>query len=164
MDLYIIRHGQAGHFGDPRWPDDAQRPLTEEGKDRFAQVVEKLVPRGVIPDIIATSPLLRCVQTAQILAEGLPTDPQIATLEELAPGGDLDALLEWTVSQTQRHRQVAWVGHAPGVGRMTAALFGSPQGSIRFAKGAIASIRFHGRPEIGHGELRWLVTAKMLGC
>ena len=26
MDLYIIRHAWAGHFGDPAWPDDSQRP------------------------------------------------------------------------------------------------------------------------------------------
>ena len=45
---------------------------------------------------------------------------------------------------------------------MTAALIGQA-GWVRLAKGATACIRFYGEPELGGGELRWLVTAKMLG-
>ena len=164
MDLYIVRHAQAGHFGDPDWPDDARRPLTEEGKERFARVAEKLAERGCTPDVIATSPLLRCLQTAQLLADGLPRKPEIVELDELRPGCDLEALLQWTADQPPEYRQVAWVGHAPDVGRMASILIGDLEGFIRIAKGAVASIRFHGPPEIAHGELRWLVTAKMLGC
>ncbi len=51
MDLYIVRHAWAGHFGDPQWPDDAQRPLTEEGKQRFARLVEKLAARDFAPSL-----------------------------------------------------------------------------------------------------------------
>ena len=32
------------------------------------------------------------------------------------------------------------------------------------AKGAVAAIRFEELPEIGGGELKWLATAKLLGC
>ena len=164
MDLYIVRHAQAGHFGDPKWPDDGKRPLTEEGKGRFARVVESLVERGCAPDVIASSPLLRCLQTAQLLAEGLPQKPQVVELDELRPGSDLDGLLQWTAQQPPEYRQVAWVGHAPDVSRMAAALIGASESWIRIAKGATAYIRFHGRAEVARGELRWLVTAKMLGC
>ena len=164
MDLFILRHAQAGHFGDPKWPDDGKRPLTEEGRERFARVVEKLVERGCTPEVVASSPLLRCLQTAQLLAEGLPQKPEVVKLDELRPGSDLDALLEWTARQPPDIRQVAWVGHSPDVCHMAAALIGSSNGWIRFAKGAAAFIRFHGLAEIARGELRWLVTAKMLGC
>ena len=47
---------------------------------------------------------------------------------------------------------------------MAAALIGQPDGLIRFAKGAIAAIRFDGPLVLGGGELQWLVTAKVLGC
>lgn len=164
MELYIIRHGQAGHFGDPQWPDDAQRPLSDEGKERFARMVEQLVQRGFAPEIIASSPLLRCLQTAQLVAEGLPGDPEVVELDELLPGGDLEVLLDWTAKQGEKHPQIAWVGHAPDVNRLTAGLIGGMDGWIRFSKGAVAAVRFHDPPEIGRGELRWLVTSKMLGC
>jgi phosphohistidine phosphatase len=164
MDLYIIRHGQAGHYGDAKWPDDTQRPLTEEGKQRLAEMVEKLVERGFGPRVVATSPLVRCRQSAEIVAEKVPVEVEVVELDELQPGSDLEALVEWTAKQPREVRQVAWVGHAPDVGRMAAELMGNRHGSIRFAKGSVAAMRFHGTPEIGHGELRWLLTAKMLGC
>ena len=164
MDLYIIRHAWAGHYGDPDWPDDSQRPLTVEGKARFVQVVARLVKRGFAPQLIATSPLVRCLQTARIVAEGLAGDPQVVELEDLMPGSDLEDLLRWTGEQAAEYDQIAWVGHAPDVGRLTADLIGETDGWIRFAKGAVAAVRFDDLPRIGQGELRWLVTAKLLGC
>ncbi len=164
MDLYIVRHAWAGHFGDPQWPDDGQRPLTEEGRQRFARVVAALADRGFAPEIIATSPLVRCVQTAQVILDVLPGDAELVELDALGPGSDLASLIQWTAMQEGRHRQVAWVGHAPDVGRMTGTLIGVDDGWIRVAKGGVAAVRFLGLPAAGDGELRWLATAKMLGC
>ena len=47
MNLFIIRHAWAGHAGDPAYPDDSQRPLTDEGRNRFRRMVEALSPQGV---------------------------------------------------------------------------------------------------------------------
>lgn len=164
MELYIIRHAWAGPRGDPQWPDDSQRPLTDEGRKRFAQVVRKLVKRGLAPGIIATSPMARCVQTAEVLAASVSGGPEVVRRNELLPGGDLKSLVRWTGKQATRHDPIAWVGHAPDVGYLAAELIGQPDGRIHFAKGAVAAIRFQEPPKIGQGELRWLVTAKVLGC
>jgi phosphohistidine phosphatase len=163
MDLYIIRHAWAGECGDPRCPDDDQRPLTEEGKERFAAVVALLAKRGMKPEIIASSPLVRCVETAELLAAGLG-QVDVVELDELRPGSDLDGLLRWTARQAGKREHIAWVGHSPDVDRMVAALIGDGQGLIRFAKGGVAAVRFDDRPVLGGGELQWLVTAKVLGC
>ena len=106
----------------------------------------------------------RRYRPAQLLAAGLPHRPEVVELDALRPGSDLDAMLEWTAAQPDEYRQLAWVGHSPDVCRLAAALIGTPAAWVRFAKGATAFIRFHGRAEIGRGELRWLVTAKTLGC
>ena len=164
MDLYIIRHAWAGHYGDPEWPNDFERPLTEEGKVRFAKVVRKLVERGFAPEIIATSPLIRCRQTADLVAAGVPGDPPVVEREELEPGSDLEAMLHWTVEQAETHNQIAWVGHAPDVSHLTCDLIADGRVWIRFAKGATAAIRFDDVLHPGEGELRWLATAKLLGC
>jgi hypothetical protein len=42
-------------------------------------------------------------------------------------------------------------------------VIGWPGGALSFSKGAVAAIRFADPPQLGHGELRWLVTAKILG-
>ncbi len=46
MKLYIVRHGLAGEHGDPRYPDDRLRPLTDEGRKRFANTVKALRRRA----------------------------------------------------------------------------------------------------------------------
>jgi phosphohistidine phosphatase len=140
MDLYIIRHAWAGHFGDPQWPDDSKRPLTEKGKNRFAVMADILVDRGVEPTIIAASPMLRCRQTADILAEQLAGRAEVVEQEDLLPEGNIENLLEWTSEQARRHEQIAWVGHCPQVNEYTALLIGLSDGAIRFSKGAAAAI------------------------
>jgi phosphohistidine phosphatase len=164
MDLFIIRHAWAEPPGDPAWPTDADRPLTDEGRKRFAQMAGILVSRGVAPPIIATSPLVRCAQTAEILAKAVGRGCQVVPCEHLRPGGDPLGLLNWTQRQQDEYEQVAWVGHAPDVDQLTAGLIGAGGGQIRFAKGAIAAVRLDAPVRSGMGELRWLLTAKILGC
>jgi phosphohistidine phosphatase len=163
MDLYIIRHAWAEEYGDPRWPDDSDRPLTAKGCERFAAMVEILSQRGVEPTLIASSPMVRCRETAQILSGGLSKRPKIIVRDELLPQGDVKNLLQWTAKQAEKNPQIAWIGHAPDVEIMTAVLIGQPSASIRFSKGSVAALRFDGPVEIGNAELRWLATAKLLG-
>jgi phosphohistidine phosphatase len=163
MDLYIIRHAWAGDYGDPQWPTDAARPLTAEGRERFAAMMAQLVKRGMMPTLLGTSPLVRCVQTAELVVAAVGTG-KIVKLDVLQPGGDFNALLQWTVQQSKKHLQIGWVGHAPDVEQWATAMIGQSGGWLRFPKGAVAAIRFDGLPTFGGGELRWLVTAKVLGC
>ncbi len=164
MIVYLVRHAWAEDANAAKWPDDGQRPLTEDGRQRFSKAVKTLVDRGLAPQSIVTSPLVRCRQTAEILAKHTPGRPALIERKELAPGSDLDGLIEWTCKQAPRCEEVAWVGHAPDVNQMAASLIGDETAHVRFAKGAVAAIRFEGPPEIGGGELCWLATAKLLGC
>jgi phosphohistidine phosphatase len=163
MNLYIIRHAWAEDRDTSRWPNDDTRPLSADGKERFALLMKKLARCGMTPSIVATSPLTRCVETAGIVAAGLPERPKIVELDDLRPGSSLEGLLQWSVRQADKHEEIAWVGHAPDVGCLAAALIGTGDGLIRFAKGAVAAIRFDGLPAAGSGELQWLATAKVLG-
>ncbi len=161
MFIYIARHAWAYEFGDPRWPDDSLRELEPEGADRYMQVVQALAERNFAPDRIVTSPYTRCRQTAEIISQYSANSPEILELDALQPGSQFDELVEW--SRNAGGEQLCWVGHAPDVGLMTAALVGDGHANIRFAKGAIAAIRFHDQLRPGEGELYWHVTAKSLG-
>ena len=162
MFIYIVRHAWAGHFGDPEWPDDTKRPLTDTGSVRFTSVVRRLVKRGFAPQRIATSPMVRCRQTADIIVAEVPGEPEVVALDALLPGSDLAALLRWTTEQNSEN--VCWIGHAPDVANLTAALVGDPAAHIHFAKGACASVRMEAEAKEGTGRLCWLATAKLLGC
>jgi len=161
MFIYIARHAWAYEFGDPRWPDDSLREVEPEGAERFMRVVETLAERGFTPAAVATSPYARCRQTAEIIAKYTPAKPAVTHLEALAPGSDLTALLQW--SRSAGCDQVCWVGHAPDVSILIAELIGDGDANVRFAKGAIAAVRFDEQFERGAGELYWLATAKSLG-
>ncbi len=161
MFIYIARHAWAYDFGDPRWPDDSQRELEPAGAERYMRVVQALAKRGFAPEAILSSPYTRCQQTAEIIARHTPNHPAISVSEALAPGSDFSSLVEWT--QEAGCDQVAWVGHAPDVGFLTAALVGDKSADIRFAKGTIAAVRLEGPIAYGTGELYWLTTAKSLG-
>jgi phosphohistidine phosphatase len=159
--VYIVRHAWAGERGDPRWPDDSLRELTPEGIERFAKVVKALAGRGFEPARIATSPHIRCRQTADIVAKHVKGQPKIDELEALQPGSELAPLLDWTNEQSGR--DVCWVGHSPDVENLAAALIGDGSACVRFAKGAIAAIGYGDQALPGAGELYWLATAKSLG-
>jgi len=161
MLLYIARHAWANERGDPRWPDDSLRPLTSEGIERYTAMIRLLTERGFAPARIATSPYTRCRQTADVVATCVQPSPIIEELIALEPGSDLETLVAWTIAQGGA--DVCWVGHSPDVEILAAALIGDSSANIRFAKGAIAAIEFHDTIGEEAGELRWLVTAKVLG-
>lgn len=160
MFLYIARHAWAGHFGDAGdWGADSERPLTADGVERYRCVLAKLSKAGMRPQVIATSPLVRCAQTAKLIAE--VCGGAVTELEALALGAEMTPLLDWTHQQTAD--QICWVGHNPDVGRLAAAMVGDGDTAVRFAKGGVAAIRFYGDPAPGMGDLHWLATAKLLG-
>jgi phosphohistidine phosphatase len=161
MILYIVRHAWAEERDAERWPDDGLRPLTKKGRKRFAKLLRRMEDSDVAPQVVATSPLLRCRQTADIFVDHLSDQPSVVELEALAPGSDLATLVQWTAAQEAD--EVAWVGHAPDVGRLTAALIGSQDAAIEFAKGAIACIEFESAIAQGSGNLKWLSTARLFG-
>ena len=82
MQLLIFRHGIAEDDG----PDgtDASRRLTEEGVDKTKRGAVGLASIVDRPDVVFTSPLVRAVQTAQIVGQVFNRAPVV--LEELAYG------------------------------------------------------------------------------
>jgi phosphohistidine phosphatase len=161
MILYIVRHAWAEERDDERWPDDSERPLTADGQKRFNKLLKKLTDVRFAPAIIATSPLLRCRQTAEVIAKRFPSQPKIVPLDALAPKSDLESLIQWTAQHG--NAEVAWVGHDPDVSHLAAGLIADGTMHIRFRKGAVAAICFEDAVGLGKGELQWLATAKLLG-
>ena len=154
--LYVIRHATAEDAGEG---GDHARRLTRKGRKRFARLVRRLAAAGVEIDLIATSPLVRTVETAEVLADELESElgmrPRLEVVDALAPGADWQAVVEWTVARDAA--RVAWVGHAPCVGRLVSLSIGDGSAAVRMQKGAVAAISLG--DGLGQaGELEWLVT------
>jgi phosphohistidine phosphatase len=158
-ELYLVRHAVAEERGD-EWPDDAKRPLSDEGASRMRKAARGLDRLGVTLDVVVTSPLVRAKQTAELVAGALNPRPPIVTAESLAPDGTFQEIIADLEKQSKRTR-IAIVGHEPGIGEFAARLIGSRH-SIDFKKGAVCRIDVDALPPSGPGDLRWLLTTKIL--
>ena len=92
--LYIIRHGQTAMNRLQVLQGRSDYPLNEAGVAQARRTAELLRSRGVRFDAVFTSPLVRSVQTARILApEVAPTVDERLTEMDYGPweGADLRA-------------------------------------------------------------------------
>ena len=158
-EIYVIRHGLAEDRGDS-WPDDAKRPLSDDGESSMRKTARGLNRLGVTMDVVLTSALVRAKQTAELVAGGLNPKPPVAVVESLAPGGTYQAIVADLEKHTKRKR-IGLVGHEPGIGEFAARLIGSRH-PIEFRKGAICRIDVDSIPPSGPADLRWLLTPKIL--
>jgi phosphohistidine phosphatase len=158
-ELYLVRHGLAEERGD-MWPDDSKRPLTEEGMAGLQKATRGLARLGVSLDIVLTSPLVRARQTAEIVAGGLTPRPAVVNVESLTPEGNYAAVVA-DLEKHARKTRIGLVGHEPAIGELASRLIGSRH-PIEFKKGAVCRIDVDEMPPAGPGNLRWLLTPKIL--
>ncbi len=81
--IVLMRHGEAEN----RAPSDAQRPLSERGRDQVAQSVQWILEQGIALDTLIASPYLRAQQSAQIARESF--DLPIQTLSQVQPESEM---------------------------------------------------------------------------
>lgn len=162
MNLVIIRHGPAG---DPEeWErkgrDDRLRPLTPEGRkemQRVAAGLARLVPKI---GVLATSPLVRAAETAEIVAK--ECDSETVSLETLAPDRDPEEVVRWLREQPAE-QTVALVGHEPHLGLLVGYLLtGTPRSFVDLKKGGACRLELPDPLEPGEGCLEWLLAPREL--
>ena len=158
--LYLVRHAVAEEPSD-EWPDDAKRPLTHEGRARMRQVVAGLRELDPDIDVVLTSPLVRAVQTAEILVDGPSRARPSRWQRSSAPDGTPAKVAE-VVGAIRDARGLALVGHEPNLGELGAAWLIGARMPLRFKKGGICRIDFAGAPAARSGQLLWFATPKML--
>jgi phosphohistidine phosphatase len=164
MEVYLIRHGIAAEKG--TYTDDEQRPLIKKGQVKTAQVAQRLINIGLNFDLLLSSPLVRAIQTAEILQQaGLA--PTIETISSLKPDGSIEEWLKWQEQYQLQHAEakIALVGHQPDLGNWAEMLiWGAIKGQIEVKKSGIIGLKI---PQIGtpiarstlflHISPKWLI-------
>lgn len=154
MDIYLIRHAEAIERS-PAIPEE-HRYLTPRGRKRFREVAALLRRGGCRPDAIIASPLLRAIQTADILAEAIDfTGPLVASLL-LAPGFTTDCLHQ-AIGEFPGAHEIALVGHEPDLGQIVGELLGLTH-SCSLKKGSVVTLSLEAKGSPARGTLKWLVT------
>lgn len=141
MRLYLIRHAEA--VDSPpgaRFLDDL-RALTPRGGKRFRRTARTFASLGERVESLRSSPTLRAVQTAELLAAQLNRAP-VAVLEELRPGVAAVVLRDWLLGQSLK--SIALVGHGRQLRELTLLLLG-PEPPFAIKKGSIVRIDLRGK-------------------
>ena len=156
MQLLLIRHAvaeereefRAGGLGDDL------RPLSAEGQRKMERGAAGLA--GLLPglDLLATSPLVRARQTAEIVAAAFGGVAIVET-PTLAPGAHPDRFLAW-LADGRVDGVVAGVGHQPHFGRLAGRLLRFDDCLVvEFKKGSAAL--FEVEPKAGAGGAAMLL-------
>jgi phosphohistidine phosphatase len=152
--IHLVRHAEAVDRVPPM-PDGA-RYLTARGRVSFREMARRFHDAGGDPTRIFTSPLIRAVQTAEILSETLRYEGDVVVDPRLSPGFDA-AMLRTVVDDCPSEREIALVGHEPDLGDILSRLLSLPQ---RYAmrKGAIAAIDLPAGGDALPPRLVWLLA------
>lgn len=156
--LYFLRHGRADRMAFTG-NDDRLRPLTPEGILRLEAAAAKLAQLEMNCEVILTSPLTRCRQTADIVAPVLGLSGQVKVAPELACGFDLGGL-EDLLAQEASCRAALLVGHEPDFSEVVSRLTGGSH--ILFKKGGLARVDLWRDFPAPQGVLAWLLPPKVL--
>lgn len=151
MKLYLVRHAEAIERS-PTTPDGS-RFLTTKGRLSFRKIARRARKAGASPAVIFTSPLLRAVQTAEILAERLKHTGEVVAARELSPGFDLGALRA-LLAGAGNPMEAAFVGHEPDLGTIASALMSVP-GGFPLRKGAVVALEVDGSVPKGTAKFLW---------
>jgi len=124
----------------------------------------RLAARGLrtlfAADTIITSPLLRAVQTAEILCDAYRIKG--LHISDALANGD-DAALFADVAATRGERVIA-VGHEPWISVTLSTCLVGGEGAVHsvYKKGAAALVGFDGPPAAGQGWLEWMLQPAAL--
>ena len=139
--LFILRHAKSS------WdvPDisDFERPLNTRGLNDAPFMGELIAARGVVPDIIVSSPAKRAMHTAILVREAAGVDSDIIYDERVYEASPQN-LRQVIAELDDKYSSVLLVGHNPGI-----------EGLIRFLTGTIEPMPTAALAEIELAIGRW---------
>jgi len=142
--------------------NDADRPLTGQGREEIGKIGRWTKAMGYTFDLIATSPLKRARETAEIIGTSTQQEYNVQVWDLLSPGGDIGALSR-QIAALKGDSSVLIVGHEPMLSIVISRIIsGYTTTSIVLAKGGFARIKnVSCRGELS-GELHSLITPKQI--
>jgi phosphohistidine phosphatase len=142
VEVFLIRHAAA--VDETLAIRDPHRQLTPAGREQAKSLGDRLRWHDCHPTHIWTSPLVRAVQTAELVAAGLQLPTAVDVLPALAPGESARAVVA-AIGKLPADAHVLLVGHEPGLSGVGALLAGHEVGALAKAEAV----------RIIDGKLRW---------
>ncbi len=109
--LFLIRHAKSSR-DDPEL-SDKDRPLNDRGKRDATKMAEQLARRDVNPDLILSSPAMRALTTAEIVARKLGYELHDIVVDEHLYAVEADDVLDVIHALGDKLKIVMLFGHNP---------------------------------------------------
>jgi phosphohistidine phosphatase len=162
VDILLIRHAEAGERDPTKFPNDDLRPVTPSGRRKMTRVVRAMHAMGIEFEYLVSSPLVRAMETAEIVAEVFDMNEPPQVDEALGKDCSAESVLK-LLGRYPPGASVALVGHEPAFSKVAAALTGvSADAHIELKKGGTAGIGFEGAAALGKGRLMYLLKPGQL--
>lgn len=150
MEIILFRHGSAEEKSFEK--SDRDRELTQEGKEKVREAA-KFVKHKISGEdkiIIWSSPMVRAVQTAEILSEVLETDN--ATIHECIASGDFKEFTK-ELKEEETSGVLIAAGHAPSLDEWCECMTGT---LVKLDKSGAALIHIESQKSL-KGKLVWVL-------
>lgn len=161
LELYMIRHGLAGSPLDDESLDET-RPLKKKGKEKMKEIAKGLKELKITFDIVLTSPLLRALESAEIVNAYCGKTKDVTVTELLAPGSSHQGLIR-LLNKHKDLEKVAIVGHEPFLsGFASYCIAKSISPLINLKKGGALMLEVDQVIKPGRCILSWLMEPKQM--
>ncbi|HEV8258568.1 MAG TPA: phosphohistidine phosphatase SixA, partial [Casimicrobiaceae bacterium] len=109
--LFLVRHAKSSR-DDPALADK-DRPLNDRGKRDAPKMGKRLAKRRVKPDLILSSPAVRALKTAEIIAKKLDYKRKNILVDDRLYAVEAGELLEVIRKLGDQVERVMLIGHNP---------------------------------------------------
>ena len=141
MNLYHLRHGIAAERGSARYPNDADRPLTTEGRDKLTRIARALRALELEVDLVLSSPYVRARETAELVVKVAGLDRRVEFSDHLAADGDYRRLIAELAARRPAPGNALLVGHEPYLSSLASFLLtGGPGLDLVLKKGGLCKL------------------------
>ena len=138
LNLFFLRHAIAVERGTKEFTE-AERPLTASGREKMTLAVRGMRRLGIRFEALLSSPLVRAVQTAELVKSHLPFKGSVEIEKDLEPGASLKSLLKKLGDR--RENGIMVVGHEPTLSWWIQSLLGfGSSATLSLKKGALCQL------------------------
>ena len=161
--LLILRHGIAVARGDPAYPLDSDRPLTNKGLKRMRRIADGMRRLHVGFELILSSPYKRALETAFAVARDYRAGQSVQSLHALKAEVLPEEVIRALMDKYTSFNRILLVGHEPQLSALVSTLTsGNASARPLLKKGGLCRLQIDRLEQGKCATLVWLLTPRQL--
>ncbi|MBN1633434.1 MAG: histidine phosphatase family protein [Ignavibacteria bacterium] len=159
MKVFLIRHAEAIDYETETVRNDEYRYITPKGRKTSISVFRKIKEEFLTLEKIYSTPLIRGVQTAEILATSLKFKFDVEVVNELLFGSPPSGVAD-LIKRNAIFESIAFIGHNPMMSELVKILSDRKDEQFEFKKSGVCCIDYN--VSNGNGKFQWYINPKTL--